>query len=133
MQTFISRHTSTRTIVVYIACLAIALGLFAAMTSCGTPAFAKSEAAYKALQDNLAAIQTDGIVTPEEWAGHTALASAYYTQLKADTKEASKVDWKTLLPTAAGSIVASFLGVNAYRNNREQKVWGPPPPTPPSS
>lgn len=129
---------TTRTITLparYLRFLGIGIALFCVLmllAGCetGLLSFEKSDAAAKALQDNLEAIQSDGIVTAEEWQGHSQLAQAYYAALKED---AGGTDWTTLIATGLGSVLASFTGVNIYRNKREVQVWGPPPPAPPAT
>ena len=116
----------------YVGYLGAALLLLLVISGCetGLVSFEKSDAAEQALRDNLAAIQSDGIVTAEEWSGHNQLAQAYYATLKEDAKN---TDWTTLIATGLGSVLASFTGVNIYRNRREVQVWGPPTPTPPKA
>ncbi len=62
---------------------------------------------------------SDGVITTEE-----AQRIAELLQLQGE-----QIDWPTTIGTSLASIATSFLGLNIYRNNREKKVWGPPPPT----
>lgn len=127
-----TRSLTIRTTLVglgYIGLAFAALLLIVSLASCetGLLAFEKSDAAAVALKDHLASIQEDGVVTAAEWQAHNELAQAYYAALKED---AGTTDWKTLLATGLGSVLASFTGVNIYRNKREVEKWGPPPAPP---
>lgn len=99
------------------------------LTSCGSPQFAKSDAARQALENKLAEITADSVVTMAEWTEYQEVARAYYDALEEDAKG---VDWVTTGVTIATAVIAAFTGTNVYRNKRETKVWGPrPTPVPP--
>jgi hypothetical protein len=65
----------------------------------------------------------DGVISAEE-------AERIRASMAKVQEEAGRIDWPGTLGTIAGAAVTSFLGVNLYRNKREEKMWGPPPPEP---
>lgn len=67
-------------------------------------------------------IVADTVITPEE-------AAEFAAVMREQMGETSEINWPATIAGVAGSVLTSFLGVNAYRNSRERKVWGPPPAT----
>ena len=76
------------------------------LLSCATPdqveAADRFETAYRAAME-------DGVITPAEAASLRELGEAW-------SESASETDWAALLSTAAGTVLASIMGANAYRN-----------------
>jgi len=65
-------------------------------------------------------IVKDGTITPQE-------ADRFATILREQIGVSEEINWPATIGAGVASIVTSFLGLNAYRNSRERKVWGPPP------
>lgn len=67
--------------------------------------------------DNLellrADMEADGVITPEEASEYSEAVAAHF---KLEKEEMESMDWKALLGTAGGTLLAAFLGINGYRN-----------------
>lgn len=74
--------------------------------SCATP---EQKAAHDALTAAYVRAHEDGVITPEEIEELKALSEMY-------AEELGGTDWQELLFTALGATLASFVGVNTYRN-----------------
>lgn len=66
-------------------------------------------------------ISADGCISKEE-------AQEFAAALSTSQDQESSIDWPTTLVSLVGAFVPAFFGVNIYRNRREKRVWGPPPP-----
>ena len=85
-------------------------GLVFLLASCRSQATADSWAQLEAMRIE---IEADGLVDLEEAESYVEAVAAH---LKLEKEELEETDWLTILSTAGGSILASFFGINAWRN-----------------
>lgn len=89
------------------------------------PGCAAPGAGMDAVFDAWERVSSDGLVTKEE-------AAFFAGVMREALGDYGSVDWPTTIVGLLGSAASAFFGVNFYRNSRERKVWGSPPPSAPS-
>ncbi len=91
----------------YLTGIAVALIL---LVSCRSQVTRDSWEQLEALREQ---IEADGLVSPAEAEQYVQAVEAH---LALEREEMSDTNWGELLATAGGTLLASFFGINAYRN-----------------